>query len=502
MASRADESNRVGSSKALTGSCGMVVERMASRVNAGALATMGCIAAIFLCPAAAKAGSLWELSAPPPKEATGYPKTLRFDEDYSYLADPSKRSDAWDPIKYIPVDGTGLVYLSLGGELRERYEHLKGYTYNPGTDDILLHRLMLSADVHAGSSFRAFVQLSNLMQAGRDGGSIATDENQFDIQQAFADVSTALDEGARATLRGGRQEMIYGSGRLVAVREGPNARRSFEGGRAMYRSAGFDLDGFLVQPVLISPFAFDDKRDKGTTFWGLYGVARYAPAQGLDVYYLGIDADRAAYAAGRGSELRHTIGTRIWGAESGFDYNIETLYQFGEFRDLTISAWGASMDTGWTLASLPLSPRLGLKANIESGDRNRNDGKLGTFNPLFPNHAYFSEAAVGAPMNDIDIQPNITFRLAEGVTLRTAYDVFWRHSIEDAVYTATLQPMPGIAGRGGRYVGNLVTTHLQWQVDRHVELNFDYTHFTPSGTLRDAHVDVVDFGMASAAYKF
>ena len=29
-------------------------------------------------------------------------KLLRYDEDYSYLKDPARRTDFWDPIKYIP----------------------------------------------------------------------------------------------------------------------------------------------------------------------------------------------------------------------------------------------------------------------------------------------------------------------------------------------------------------------------------------------------------------
>src|SRR5207237_5136336 len=38
-------------------------------------------------------------AAPP-----GY-KLLRYEEDYSYLKDPSRRTDFWDPIKYIPLWG-------------------------------------------------------------------------------------------------------------------------------------------------------------------------------------------------------------------------------------------------------------------------------------------------------------------------------------------------------------------------------------------------------------
>lgn len=105
-------------------------------------------------------------------------------------------------------------------------------------------------------------------------------------------------------------------------------------------------------------------------------------------------------------------------------------------------------------------------------------------------------------MNDMDVQPNITLALAQGVTLTVGYDFFWRYAEEDTVYTAGLQPIPGIAGVDGRYVGNLITTHLKWVVDRHIELNFDFTYFDTGDVLEDAGLEDITFGMVSAAYKF
>lgn len=434
--------------------------------------------------------------------AVQYPKVLRYDEDYRYLLDPARHSDMWDPIKFIPLVSSGNVYLSFGGEWRERFEHYNGSIAGSGSDDVLLNRAMLSADLHVGDSFRTFVQLSTLSQNGRNGGSLSTDENNLDFQQAFADISSSVDMDGRVVLRAGRQEMIYGSGRFVSMREGPNARRSFDGVRAMYRSQDFDLDGFIVEPVTLRPGVFDDKSDTTRSFWGSYGVARLSPNTNADLYYFGFDYDKSIYTAGSGSENRHTVGTRAWGKDGTFDYNVELVYQFGTFASLDIRAWGASADIGWSLTSLPFSPRVGIKTNIESGDRNSKDGVLGTFNPLFPNHAYFSEAAVGAPMNDMDVQPNVTFHLADGVSLLVGYDFFWRQSEQDAVYSATLIPFKGTAGVEGRYVGNLVTSHLKWQIDRHVELNFDYTHFAASDMIKSAGGTDVDFAMVSAAYKF
>lgn len=438
-------------------------------------------------------------------EAPFLPKALRYDEDYRYLADPAKRGARWDPLKYIPLNEAGGTYLSLGGEWRERVEFTRhpGFGLVPFTrDGVLLHRLLLSADLHVGAGFRAFVQVGAYDQTGRKGRPLATDENRLDAQQAFFDVSGGVGEAGRATLRIGRQVMVYGSGRLVSIREGPNARRSFDGFRGLYRSAGLTVDAFVTRPVRLRPGTFNDRPDTDQAFWGVYAVTRLPGDANVDLYYFGLKQASTRYESGIGDERRHTVGTRLWGALDRFDYNVEFLYQFGRFAAQTISAWGASADVGVTVAHWPFTPRLGFKANLESGDRDPRDRRLGTLNPLFPNHAYFSEAALAAPMNDMDIQANVTLQLADRLSLVIAWDVFWRHRKQDAVYSAILRPIPGTAGGGSRYVGSMLTSHARWRFDRHFEFNLDYTRFFAGQTIRKAGGRDVDFAMASVAYRF
>src|SRR5882724_4294125 len=48
----------------------------------------------------------------------------RYEEDYSYLRNPSLSTDPWfDPLKFIPLDAAGDVYLTLNGEIRFRYNN-------------------------------------------------------------------------------------------------------------------------------------------------------------------------------------------------------------------------------------------------------------------------------------------------------------------------------------------------------------------------------------------
>jgi len=50
-------------------------------------------------------------------------KILRFDENYSCLSNSALRTNFFDPIKYIPLRTNDPAwYLTLGGEVRERFE--------------------------------------------------------------------------------------------------------------------------------------------------------------------------------------------------------------------------------------------------------------------------------------------------------------------------------------------------------------------------------------------
>lgn len=432
-------------------------------------------------------------------------KSLRYDENYSYLEDPACRTDFWDPLKYIPIGDNPDVYLSFGGELRERFEQYWSPNFGLGgvsPNGYILHRLLLSTDLHVGENFRAFVQLGSHFAPGKNEPLSPTDEDQLDLQQGFFDVRLPIAGDIDPTIRVGRQELSFGSQRLVSVREPPNVRRSFDGVSLFDTIGNVTYDAFLTRPVQLEKGVFDDESLDSQAFWGLYATVNVTPHLGIDLYYLGLDNDRARFGAVSGDELRHTIGARIFGSSDGLDWNFEAAGQFGRFAGRDIRAWTVASDTGYTLSDVLWTPRLGLKANIASGDHDPNDNSLGTFNPLFPKLGYFSEAALIAPSNFFDVQPNVTLSLSDKVTLTAGWDFLWRETTEDAVYIAPFVPVSSTSGHGGRYIGSEASVTLDWRVNRHIEATASYVHFFVGDALRQANASDVDFVMGSVAYKF
>ena len=110
-----------------------------------------------------------------------------------------------------------------------------------------------------------------------------------------------------------------------------------------------------------------------------------------DLYLLDYRREGARFAAGSGTERRQTLGARWFGQAGALDWNTELVAQGGELQTvastLDVRAWTLATDTGWRWTERPLQPRLGLKADIASGDGNLRDGRVGTFNALFPKSA-------------------------------------------------------------------------------------------------------------------
>lgn len=412
---------------------------------------------------------------------------LRQDEDYSYLAAPNARTGLFDRIKYIPI-GDGPAFLSLGGELRHRYEYTRnpGFGADPQDRGAFLQRYILHADLRISPDFRLFGQFLSAFANGRAEGPSPVDQNRFDLQQAFIDIAFEPTPGARITLRPGRQEVRLGSARLVDVREGPNVRRTFDGARFTLTIPDWRIDALALRPVAQEQSTFDDRTSRNQSLWGLYGVGKptWLPAGSIDLYYLGFHDKAGRYEKGTAPETRHSIGTRLWGEYGSWDWNNEFVYQFGEFGSGRISAWTTAFDIGHSWKDAWLSPRLGFATAIASGDGNPTGTGLRTFNPLFPRGNYFSELALLGPRNFFNINPSLSLTPHRDVTLTGGVNFFWRQSLEDAVYEPNGSILRAANGSSARYVGTEISLSSEWRANRYTTVTAIYSHFLPGAFIR------------------
>lgn len=435
---------------------------------------------------------------------------LRENEDWTFLRDKALRSDGWDPIKYIPLHGgADGWYLTIGGELRQVWEHVgnDNWGQQPYFNSFWLHRYMVNADVHFGKHFRSFIQMKSGLEFFRQGGPRPIDEKKLDFEAAYVEVGSA---GGRswAILRVGRQELNYGSGRLVSVREGPTVRQSFDGFRIRGKAGAWHIDGFAVRPDLDKPGFFDNAPDHQTAFWGIYSTRPLARKVSVDAYYLGIDRRRYTYDRGSAQEVRHSVAGRIWQPAAtktpGWDFDYEGVWQFGTFGSANIRAWTVASDTGYSFPHAPLKPRFSIKSDISSGDRPRS-GDLGTFSPIFPLGNYFGVIADTGPgpVNFIDIHPRVQVQLPHAVSVSTDLVVQWRESLLDGVYAVPGFLIRGADGSTARFVGYRPGVEVRWQIDRHAYLQADFGVFYAGEFLKETMPGRnLNYSALWAGYKF
>jgi hypothetical protein len=367
-------------------------------------------------------------------------------------------------------------------------------------DAYTFYRGLFHADLRSGTHWQTYVELGAHDVSGRRGGASATDRDGLDLQQAYLGWSDAA-----TALRVGRQEVSFGSSRLISVRDGPNIRLAFDGVRASRFIGDSRIDLFALRPVRPQPGAFNDDSDRSQALWGLHAAlvpAAAAPLK-IDVYWLGYKRDIARFAAGSGREYRQSFGTRLYGRRGGWDWNTEAVYQTGRFGNAAIRAWTVASDTGYTFATLRGAPRLSLKADITSGDGDRRDDRLGTFNALYPNASYFSESSLLAPANLIDLQPALTLTPTDTLKLTLGWDFVWKQRVADAVYTTPtpLLPVPGTAGTARR-IGDQVKLESAWRFAPAWEARLQLAHFDAGPALREAGGRDVRFVSTALVYAW
>jgi hypothetical protein len=161
---------------------------------------------------------------------------------------------------------------------------------------------------------------------------------------------------------------------------------------------------------------------------------------------------------------------------------------------------GRCFNTGYTIASVWGQPRLGLQADGASGG---GPGRtLKSFNPLFPNYAYFTEASINAPINFIDVFPSVTVQPLKNLAFRVGVDVLWRYSTQDAFYQPPGVPLVSGSANKKRFLGAQSNLQAEWQATAHISVNAAYVHFLTAGFLEAAGAKDIDFLGVWSSYKF
>ena len=253
---------------------------------------------------------------------------------YQYLPDEenwksscssaNRSTDVRDALKCIALANDPNRYLTLGADVRFKYEHFFNKDFDRSNSGYLLERELLDADVHE-DRLRAFVQLEHATATDEHAPVDATWRDDFATTSAYFEYGIGGTTGAATppvAVRIGRQLLAYGSDRMIDDRSGLNTEMPFDGVRARLESGSWRTDLFAARPVNTGSFGFDDLRDRTKTLVGIYATDRIG-SQTVDLYTFEDQRRSQFYYRGVGPERRFTIGARYATSSAAFDSDTE-----------------------------------------------------------------------------------------------------------------------------------------------------------------------------------
>jgi hypothetical protein len=331
-------------------------------------------------------------------------------------------------------------WLHFSGEYRIRPEEHTAYSFNPDNNDgFVLSRLRLNLEFTPTAWFDAFVQAEDSEAGGITAGHITTSiKDVFDLRQAYVQLQNG--ENGWIRFRVGRQELRYGQERLVGVSDWTNAPRVFDAFRLVLGTNKNHVDLFSASVVVNNPVAFDNHAG-GMNFHGMYGsFSSLVPKARVEPFVFWKAFPLVKSEEGTpGNENLWTYGFRWTGQlPLNFDYTIETAKQGGNFSNDTIAAWAGYANLGYSIPRLRFKPRLLIQYDYASGDDTLKDGKVGTFDQLYPsNHDVFGLVDLFGWRNIVQQRAGVETKPMNHLSMLLDFRDLYVANGNDSLYSAT-----------------------------------------------------------------
>lgn len=432
-------------------------------------------------------------------------EVLRYEEDWSRF-DHSASEYFGENFKNIPLDAGDTSTLTLGGQFQALYELTRHGEWGEAPEQhegVLYDRYLFHGDLRLGRRLRFFGEAISGFSHGESGRPGGDSEDRLGLQNLFVDFLWLPAESSELALRLGRQQLAFGSGRLVNERNGANIPRTFDGARLIFSDANSRVDGFATYIAEENTGSLDDGTNQDVALWGLYSVHALSSDATLDLYYLGFRDRAAVFDQGSGHEIRYSVGVRAANEGERWDYEVELTGQVGKFAGADIRAWAATIIGGHTWRDRRWSPRLAIASGLASGDDDPEDPELQTFNALFPPDDHFSELGLLGHANFINLQPSLFLKPGEGFTLSFDVNFYWRYSRHDGVYSPPRELIRSGAGSNARHVATAASVIAEWTIDRNLPLLFNYTRSVPGKFIRETGDDkAIDFVVLQLGFIF
>lgn len=418
-----------------------------------------------------------------------------YDADFRYLDDPKNTYFMWSDFLKRRQLGNGWLF-SSGGEFRDRYMNENNSRLTPVTNTYEQLRTLAYGSLYYEDAFGVFIQYIDAQQFGSGLQPLPIDIDRSDLTDLFVDVKLAEWDDHPLYVRGGRQEIILGSQRLVSNLEWANTLRTFQGVRGFRQGDKWDFNAFWLQPIIPNPTYFDSP-DERQNFSGVWLTYRAKPGRFWDIYALNLDNATPIFA-GRNNVLGKqnvtTLGTRVVGdLEGEWLYDVEEMLQVGRHSNQNLIAAASSTGIGYNFKDVEMTPQFWIYCDFASGDANPGQGNdFGTFNQLYPfGHYYLGYLDLVARQNIQDFN----MQLAAFPTKFTYVLLQWHKFNLAQARSPLFGPGGGVervdgTGAAGTDVGNELDILVNFHLTAHQDLLLGYSKLFTGSYIRNTGPDV------------
>jgi hypothetical protein len=160
---------------------------------------------------------------------------------------------------------------------------------------------------------------------------------------------------------------------------------------------------------------------------------------------------------------------------TGFDYDFDTAFQFGEDGHRKQRAFAVYGEVGYTFRHA-WKPRVSFSTLYASGDRDPDDHLSERFDRLFEVTHPPSTTDLFSWQNIISPKIRLQLQPVKKLRIETSYGAYWLASDSDAWVLAERRDP---TGRSDDFVGQEIELRVRYQVNRRIELEAGYSHFFP-----------------------
>jgi hypothetical protein len=348
------------------------------------------------------------------------------------------------------------------------------------------------------------------------GKNLAEDDGPFQLQMAYVLIGDL--KKFPVTLKVGRQELVYGEGRLVGNAYWLNIPHTFDAVKLRYQDSFVGVDLFAANLVYVDEDHFETGNQQDTLSGAYFDFPSLKKENVTELYVFARNVSRGIVTDNwsmvpapfrfTAPQDTYTFGYRTKtkpGAYGPWDYGIEAMWQTGDrtavFPATTVAvakaaprldqnAWAFILQGGYTWKDSPLKPRVAAIISFASGDRNSTDKDSETFQNLLPsNHGLYGAMDLSSLQNIEDyrvsfsVKPSATTSLtldAHQQYLETTHDYWYNVA---GVPRNTAGATPG-SGKGFNInpgyspdLGQEIDAIGGWTITRGVILEAGVGHF-------------------------